>query len=163
MSETLSTHTEIVLFGKVVDDLAILKDGSPDTDRKFIRVYGFSFNGIYSEMASPTLFEVKGEGEDAEDMKVAGPKGSKAFIKDLEAWTVKRSDNAMRLDIDSGTFDEVLIEGAAEEGMGMSGARVSGARVSGARVSGARVSGARVSGARVSGARVSGARLSGED
>ncbi len=168
MAEKLNSHTEIVLFGKVVEDLGILsKDSSNKTkiasSQKFIRVFGFSFNGIYTEMGSATLFAVSGNGTAAKDVKVPGPKGSDAFVKDLRAWTCNRSDDAMRLDIDSGTYDEILIEGAAEEGMGVSGARVSGARVSGARVSGARVSGARVSGARVSGARVSGARLSGED
>ena len=162
MAEELDSHAEIVLFGKVVEDLGILTKNNKKMvisgTRKFARIYGFSFNGIYSEMGSATLFEVHGNGTAAKYVKVPGPpKGSNdAFIDDLKAWTCKRSDDAMRLDIDSGTYDEILIEGAVEEGMGVSGARVSGARVSGARVSGARVSGARVSGARVSGARLSG-------
>lgn len=193
MPETLLSASNIVLFGRVVEDLNIVapkgnKAHSPSmatskgessglqqqlTRRewgnysagsggglaRFARIYGFSYEGAYFEVGVPVLFLVHGEGAPLSEIKVPGPdKDDKNFFEDLRAWAYDRSDDTMRLDIDSGSFEEVLLSTIGEGGPGVSGARVSGARVSGARVSGARVSGARVSGARVSGARISGAR-----
>ena len=79
------------------------------------------------------------------------------FADDLIVWSYDKADYTIRMDVDTGMFEQVLLDlFFGGDGGGPSGARVSGARVSGARVSGARVSGARVSGARVSGARLSG-------
>ncbi|MEM1300127.1 MAG: pentapeptide repeat-containing protein [Pseudomonadota bacterium] len=183
MAETLNTSRKIVLFGRVVEDMAILKmnsQGQPETvtstdssgasvqtnvvDRnsRFIRCYGWNFENMYFEMVSPVLFVVEGPGADPTTVPVIGPDPKQAALyTDLLAWTVDMDTQTNRLDLDSGKFEEVLLADVGDGGGGVSGARVSGARVSGARVSGARVSGARVSGARVSGARVSGARVSG--
>ena len=166
MSEKLQNHSTVVLFGKVVDDLKIepeKKSGSKSNDKpQFARIYGFSYGGAYYEMASATLLVVHGNGTSVSSVDVPGPEsGGDKFIKSLKAWEYDRTAHTMRMDMDSGSIEELLLGDTGDGGPGMSGARVSGARVSGARVSGARVSGARVSGARVSGARVSGARVSG--
>jgi hypothetical protein len=197
MPETLLSASNIVLFGRVVEDLTISapagnKVHSPavatakgsgsdlesqltrtehgdhsakgkETLARFARIYGFSYEGAYFEVGVPVLFLVHGEGFALSDMKVPGPDpDDEPFYKDLRAWSYDRRDETMRLDIDSGSFEDVLLSTiGGDGGPGVSGARVSGARVAGARVSGARVAGARVSGARVSGARVSGARVSG--
>ena len=162
MKETIHTSSKIVIFGRVVDDLTVSvsdADKAAGKDPKFARAYGFTFDGIYLELASPVLFLVDGDGEEADDIALPGPNPrDKKFYADLRAWTVDRSDETVRLDVDSGKFENLLPDTGGDGGAGVSGARVSGARVSGARVSGARVSGARVSGARVSGARGSGAR-----
>ncbi|MCP4316188.1 MAG: hypothetical protein GY789_09260 [Hyphomicrobiales bacterium] len=194
MPETLLSASNIVLFGRVVEDITIAapkgnKSHNPsvamskgtlsglqrqlmrielgevtasgrESLARFARIYGFSYEGAYFEVGVPVLFLVHGDGVAPGDIKVPGPDPEdKNFYNELRAWSYDRSDETMRLDIDSGTFEQTLLSTiGGDGGPGVSGARVSGARVSGARVSGARVSGARVSGARVSGARISGAR-----
>ncbi|MCY6382849.1 pentapeptide repeat-containing protein [Hoeflea prorocentri] len=193
MPETLLSASNIVLFGREVEDINIVAPrgnkahspskatakgsssgiqqqlmreemadaiaGSGKKLARFARIYGFSYEGAYFEVGVPVLFLVHGEGKHPSEIKVPGPDNDdKNFYDDLRAWSYDRGDDTMRLDIDSGSFADLLLSTIGEGGAAVSGARVSGARVSGARVSGARVSGARVSGARVSGARISGAR-----
>ncbi|WP_187428929.1 hypothetical protein ROLI_036400 [Roseobacter fucihabitans] len=162
MSESLFESTSIVLFGREVDDLAIIKKGistattfSKETNQ-FARIYGFTYDATYFEIPTPVLFMMSTKGVKASTVDVPGPNPKeKKFFESLLAWTVKQTDKTVRLDVDQGKFEDVLLSMMLGEGggPGVSGARVSGARVSGARVSGARVSGARVSGARISGAR----------
>jgi uncharacterized protein YjbI with pentapeptide repeats len=76
-----------------------------------------------------------------------------SFANDLMVWSYDKADYTIRMVVETGMFEQVLLDMFFDGGGGVSGARVSGARVSGARVSGARVSGARVSGARVGGPR----------
>ncbi len=166
MPEKLRTQSHVVLFGKIVDDLKV-DDGKKETDTgkaRVARVYGYSFGGVYHEMMGAALIVVHGKGTPALSSDVPGPHldDDNPFYKSLQVWTYDHSDQTTRLDVESGTFEQVLLADGGDGGPGVSGARVSGARVSGARVSGARVSGARVSGARVSGARISGARDAGD-
>ena len=159
MKESLNTSAHIVLFGREVDDLAVVSAGRANqvlskTEGQFARIYGFTYDGVYFEIPTPVLFMVKGKGEKADSVPVPGPHPrDKKFFADLRAWVVKQSDETVRLDVDQGKFEDVLLAMTADGVNGVSGARVSGARVSGARVAGARVSGARISGARISGAR----------
>ncbi len=137
--ETLKTSDEIVLFGRKVDDLDITDTSASEI---FARVYGFTYDAVYVELLTPVLFLVDGEGEDASKATVPGPDPrNTGFIGSLKIWTVKRTDKTIRLDVDNGRFERVLLESAGDAGGGASS--VSGARVSGARVSGARISGAR--------------------
>ena len=166
MSETLKTSEEVVLFGRNVEDMAITTGAGAartiDVNERIIRVYGVTFDSVYYEMTAPVMFVVKGDGEDLQNVPVPGPNPKQAaFYATLKAWVVNKDHEAIRLDVETGKYEDVLLAGLDDGSSPMSGARVSGARVSGARVAGARVSGARVSGARVSGARVSGARVSG--
>ncbi|MFK7944889.1 MAG: pentapeptide repeat-containing protein [Paracoccaceae bacterium] len=167
MSEMLKTSDEIVLFGRMVEDMAMTTGTGAartvDQSQRIIRVYGLTFDAVYYEMTAPVMFVVGEEGKDIDTVAVPGPNPKQVkFYNSLKVWTVKKDGDAARLDIETGKYEDVLLAGL-DDGAGgaVSGARVSGARVAGARVSGARVSGARVSGARVSGARVSGARVSG--
>lgn len=162
MSEKLQNLTEVVLFGKIVEDLEI-DSGKKSRDKpKLARIYGFSYDGSYYEMAATTMIVVHGNGTPASSAQVAGPtSGGEKFLKSLNTWEYDLTSPSMRLDVSTGSIEDLLMGDSGDGGPGMSGARVSGARVSGARVSGARVAGARVSGARVAGARVSGARVSG--
>ncbi|MCV0428279.1 MAG: pentapeptide repeat-containing protein [Roseibium sp.] len=164
MSEKLNSSSTIVLYGKIVEDLKVVPEkkgtsGPAGSGPAIARIYGFSFGGAYYEMGSAVLFAVEGKGELASKVEVPGPglDDDDPFYKSLRCWSYDKSAQTLRMDLDTGTFEQVLLSDA-DGGMGVSGARVSGARVSGARVSGARVSGARVSGARISGARLSGAR-----
>ena len=160
MAESILGVSKITLFGRVVDDIAI----KPAGKKKFARVYGFTYGGAYFDLSGPTMFLVEGDGIAANKVKEPGPgyDDDDPFYKDLKAWTCDQNDSTVRLDYETGRFEQTLLGLVDEEMLAeVSGARVGGARVGGARVSGARVAGARVSGARVSGARVSGARVSG--
>ncbi len=148
----------------------------PEKSPRFARIYGFSYEGAYYELEWPALFLVHGPGQAAE---VAAGGGAAAaagdpsrtglaesdfdFAANLMVWSYDRADLSIRLDVDSGSFEQILLELIFGGGGGsVSGARVSGARVAGARVSGARVAGARVAGARVAGARARGGRDDGD-
>ena len=199
MPETLLSPSNVLLFGRIVEDLDVvipdrppIPPGTPDPrhgpftiDRTgpnrfletqlgaaanpaFARIYGFSYEGRYYDLPWPTLFLVHGPGEPAETPPE--PRVSRApeepdhsgmaaqdfsFADNLMVWSYDRADLSIRMDVDSGSLEQILLDLVLGGGGGPS---VSGARVSGARVAGARVSGARVSGARVAGARVRGGR-----
>lgn len=187
MTESLLNASSITLFGRVVDDITIgsrkapsetptgivsdLQEAlenrigtkaSPDKAH-FARVYGFSYGGVYHEILRPMLFLVHGDGVPSRDVKQPGPDTEDSpFYGDLRAWAYDHSEQTMRLDVDSGRFEQVLLELIGDEALiqamrhSVSGSRVSGSRVSGSRVSGSRVSGSRVSGSRVSGSRIDG-------
>jgi hypothetical protein len=151
--------------------------GSPPTSQAVLaRIYAFSYGGHFYELSVPSIFLVHGSGEDVTPtvpvQKGKGKPGDLAgegavapgtvdetgvpakgwdFMEDIRMWQYDKGDFSMRLDVDSGQFEQILLEATIQPESYFGGARVSGARVSGARVSGARVSGARVSGARVGG------------
>jgi hypothetical protein len=137
------------------------------------RIYSFSFEGAYYQLPRPALFLVHGWGTPIGNWDVnstmdqAGVVGREwdfsgnTFPSDLVSWEYEKGDFSLRLDLDAGPFEQILLQMALRAGAGVSGAGVSGAGVSGAGVSGAGVSGAGVSGAGVSGAGVSGAGVSG--
>lgn len=159
MSESLFTSASIVLFGREVDDLAVIKKGLSTATTfskeksQFARIYGFSYDGAYYEIPTPVLYLMHTEGAKASTVDVPGPDPKeKKFFESLLAWTVKRTDETVQLDLDQGKFEDLLLGGTGSVGSRVSGAKVSGAKVSGAKVSGAKVSGARVSGARNNGA-----------
>ncbi len=154
-------------------------DSDPARAPRLARIYAFSYEGTYYELEWPALFLVHGPGAAAE--AGAGGAGTSAvpgdpsrtglsqtdfeFAANLRVWSYDRADLSIRLDVDSGSFEQILLDVIFGGGGGgsMSGARVSGARVAGARVAGARVAGARVAGARVAGARARGGRDDGGD
>ncbi len=154
-------------------------------DGSFARIYGFSYDGTYYDLARPLLFLIHGDGQPAvlssNITTAGGPPDVKTeanlaraprtpsdigvaaadfeFADAIRVWSYDKSDFTICLDVDSGMFEDVLLAPFfSGDGFGLSGAKVSGAKVSGAKVSGAKVSGARVSGAKISGAKLSGAR-----
>ena len=77
MSERLLSFSEVILYGRLVEDLQIVESGSGDSKGKgggknppkelsgvknptFARIYGFSYDGAYYELPSPALFLVDG-------------------------------------------------------------------------------------------------------
>jgi hypothetical protein len=131
----------------------------------FARIYGFSYEGTYYDLPRPVLYLVHGPGQPVSQARPgAGPgnvnvarapvqpsQGGVAaadfeFADDVMVWSYDKADYTIRMDVETGMFEDVLLDILGGGGPGVSGARVSGARVSGARVSGARVSGARLSG-----------------
>jgi len=141
------------------------------------RIYAFSFEGQFYAIPRPPIFLVHGSGtpvgnwvgpSTVDQAGVAGREwdfsgnwdqtaGGHPGPNDLYYWEYEKGDFSLRLDLEAGPFEQILLQMALRGGAGVSGAGVSGAGVSGAGVSGAGVSGAGVSGAGVSGAGVSGA------
>jgi hypothetical protein len=147
-------------------------DSQLDDDARFARIYGFSYEGTYYELPNPTLFLVHGKGEsatgtDATNENRPGNLASRApndpslggvgaadfqIADDIRVWAYDKADYTIRMDVDTGMFEQVLLDIFFGGGDAMiSGAKVSGAKVSGAKVSGAKVSGAKVSGAKARG------------
>ena len=190
MSETLLSLSEVLLFGRVmedmefkykkpsgshqsprldpknglnselVDQLSVDKAKLEDAGPRFARIYGFSYEGAYYDLDAPTIMLVHGPGVKVDDDSVDG--GGEATT-DREF-----ADDVMAWSYDKGDFSVRLesVTGSIEDilldmEIGTGVGAISGGRVSGGRVSGGRVSGGRVSGGRVSGGRVSGGRVSG--
>ena len=138
---------------------------------RFARVYGFSYEGTYYELPRPVLFLVHGDGVEATEYRT-GKKGmanrARApgdpsltglaaadfdYADELKVWSYDKADYTIRMDVDTGMFEQVLLNIFFSDPNSASGPRVAGAMVSGAMVSGARVSGAMLSGARYPGRR----------
>jgi hypothetical protein len=116
----------------------------------------WDFSGNYDPTYNPGSSAGSARTEDARSRK-ASPPPPPPSTTDIYYWEYEKGDFSLRLDVEAGPFEQILLQMALRGGGGVSGAGVSGAGVSGAGVSGAGVSGAGVSGAGVSGAGVSGA------
>lgn len=213
MAESLLSTTNVLLYGRVLDDLQIAHPEVPspfhdgpaadcpgvevhqqglganrflreqlehrgpedvdeeerDFDARLARIYGFSYEGQYFDLAVPAIFLVHGEGAIAERPVGDRPRASRApevadrsgtgaqehsFSDDMRVWSYDKGDFSLRMDVDAGPLDQILLE--AELALETAQAQHSGARVSGARARGARVGGGRVGGGRVGGGRVGG-------
>ena len=125
------------------------------------RIYGFSFEGHYYDIVRPAIFVVHGPGVAVDATKPPtfrsrAPAGVDVtgvgtqdyqFSDDMTMWEYDKADYSIRLDVETGMFEQILLEAELDEESieaFYSGQR---ARVSGQR---ARVSGQR---ARVSGQR----------
>jgi hypothetical protein len=144
-----------------------------DVDARFARIYGFSYEGAYYELPNSTLFLVHGDGESATDGNQPGSLASRApndpsqsgvgaadfqIANDIMVWAYDKADYTIRMDVESGMFEQVLLDVMFDGGGpgGIAGANVRGANVRGANVRGANVRGANVRGANVRGANVRG-------
>lgn len=196
MPETLLSPSNVVLFGRIVEDLDVVVPNRPppappppgpdprhgpfamdrtgpnrfletqlaDPNVAFARIYGFSYEGRYYDLPWPTLFLVHGPGVPAETVPGAGrvsrapeePDHTGMAAQDfsladnLMAWSYDRADLSIRMDVDSGSFEQILLDLILGGGGGPS---VSGVRARGPSVSGVRVRGVRVAGVRARGGR----------
>lgn len=183
MPETLLSHSNIWLYGRVVEDLNIAGSHNPfvqarvsqnnfvenqltGEDANFARIYGISYEGTYYELPWPVILLVHGDGAEAESAPGAARvarapdnpdrsgQGAQdfSFADELRVWAYDRADFSIRIDVESGTFEELLI-GLLGDGEypSVSGAKVRGAKVQGAKVRGAKVRGAKVRGAKLRG------------
>ncbi|WP_170516187.1 hypothetical protein [Ruegeria atlantica] len=191
MPETLLSFSEVLIFGRVLEDLDYepkTKTGKGNNKHlgaqfadvgndkaQFAKIYGFAYEGTYYDLPEPVIFLVHGDGTPVNGANnLPGNLASRAPTEP-SVGGVAAADFQIANDIKVWNYDKAdqtmrmdVMTGQFEQVLldiyfGFDSPAVSGARVSGARVSGARVSGARVSGARVSGARVSGARARGSD
>jgi len=92
------------------------------------RIYAFSYEGQYYDMQRPTVFLVHGGGVDPEGPPFRTPKqegdisrsppnvertgvGTQSgnFARGMRAWAYDRADFTIRLDVETGSFDNVLL------------------------------------------------------
>lgn len=123
-------------------------DNKGDKESGLARIYAFSFEGGLYELARPAIFLVHGPGFDPDEpaptnvdglveyKRLARSPGSSgmtglglqrgAFAKDMRVWAYDKSDLSLRLDMDTGTFEQLLLEQEAFADSGALG-RSSGA------------------------------------
>jgi hypothetical protein len=129
----------------------------------FARIYGFSFEGHYYDLPRPVIILVDGPGNPVAlpDPSI-GQTDEAAHVWDFSSqlfeWNYDKMQMTIRLDLDSGPLQDIVLARALGERASASG---SGAYGSGAYGSGAYGSGAYGSGAYGSGAYGSGAYGSG--
>jgi hypothetical protein len=81
-------------------------------------IMAFSYEGRYTPLDAPALFLVKTKGESVNEGKpldlkrlgLAQIKGIIAFDPDLKFWAYDRSDQTVRLNICSGTLQQLVID-----------------------------------------------------
>jgi hypothetical protein len=133
-------------------------------DATLARIYSFSYEGYYYDLPKPAIFVVHGPGVAADlvlkhdpDKRLARtpagidrtgraePEQSPSY--DLKVWVYDKGDFSLRLDVESGPFEQILLDAAlASESLtsAYSGAQARGAQARGAQARGAQ---ARISGA----------------
>lgn len=132
-----------------------------DPAARLARIFSFSFEGAMYDLARPSLFLVQGTGNEidlpqppAEYRRLARTPGRITrtglgwqdgdFAMDMRVWIYDKGDFSMRLDVETGSLEHILLD--AELSEDASGGRSSGGRSSGGRSSGGRSSGGRSSG-----------------
>jgi hypothetical protein len=188
MVETLLSPSNVLLYGREMRDITLTRSdeatqpAAPETvprkgennffarqlqapEARLARIYGFSYEGHYYDLARPAIFLVHGPGTDPEAFRPAnalpGARFDRApadadrtgvaqtggsFSEDIRVWSYDKGDFSVRLDIETGPLDQILLDcelrpesvdvsysGASARASGAS-ARLSGAS---ARLSGA--------------------------
>jgi hypothetical protein len=92
---------------------------------RLARIYAFSFEGHYYDLPKPVIFLVHGEGSDPEAVRPANSRAGRApadadrtgvasspgsFSEDIRVWTYDKGDFSLRLDPDTGTLEQILLE-----------------------------------------------------
>ncbi|TIL72865.1 MAG: hypothetical protein E5Y65_28235 [Mesorhizobium sp.] len=169
-NETLLGVSSVYLFGRLLEDVT-LKGGDTygnlprpgnnnflrrqlehvagpaekeHPDACLARIFSFSFEGAFYELAPPAIFLVHGAGLDPDDppptdadnevayKRLSRVPGSSArtglgfqigaFSKDMKVWIYDKSDHSLRLDAETGSLEQILLSGEAHGGgMGRSG------------------------------------------
>ncbi len=190
MPETLLSPSNILLYGRVVQDLKVvqpqhspfvpgakrgganreLADQLAEEDATFARIYGFSYEGTYYDLPRPMLFLVHGAGFSvtqnspkntvAENGKPATPIPGAAPQQARAPGEPSISGMAAT---DVQFSDEIMVWSydKSDQTIRMDTEAGEFEEVLLAMFFGGGVSGAKVSGAKVSGAKVSGAKISG--
>ncbi|MES0824877.1 hypothetical protein [Ruegeria sp. SCP11] len=188
MTETLLSFSEVLIFGRVIEDLKYEDKGkrkkgnnkhldeqfkkSGNDDPVFAKIYGFAYEGTYYDLPEPAIFLVHGTGTSATGLAAGtsnkpGDLASRAPNNPTKSG-VAAADYQMADDIMYWNYDKAdqtmrmdVTTGMFEQVLLDIYFGFDSPAISGAKVSGAKVSGAKVSGAKVSGAKVSGAKVSG--
>lgn len=155
MPETLLSPSNLLLYGRLVEDIQIvhkdtdaqkrkdeeeihrpfvaprtgvnqlLEDQLSDPAAQFARIYAFSYEGHYYDLAKPALFLVHGDGQPAErvaDVDPRAPRGLEgadrtgvaatdlSWSDDMRVWSYDKGDFSIRLDIETGPLDQILLD-----------------------------------------------------
>jgi hypothetical protein len=173
--ESLLTPSGIKLFGREFKALTLadvppkirsgnnfLHEQLAADGARLARIYGFSYQGQYFDLASPVVFLVHKEG--VAPTKAAGSTGIAAkdwdFAGDILMWEYDQADFTVRIDIESGPLEDLLLAAELDSGMaevGSAGAHARGAHARGAHARGAHARGAHARGAHARGAHARGA------
>jgi hypothetical protein len=143
-NETLLQVSSIFLFGREMEDLVLNRTGfSPpperlprggsnlfiqkqleNADATLARIYAYSYEGGFYELAKPTIFLVHGRGRDPEFPPAVDARATRApgiseqtglasqigsFAKDMKVWAYDKGDFTIRMDVLTGPFDEMLL------------------------------------------------------
>ena len=124
MPETLLAASETKLFGRILSGLAVdvsghtglgdnlfVKKQLEAADAQFARIYAFTFEGQYYVLPKPAIFLVHGDGVAADDVPGVAAKDWN-FVDDIRAWSYDKADFSIRLDIETGPLDKILLEEA---------------------------------------------------
>lgn len=134
---------------------------------RLARIFAFSFEGTMYDLARPSLFLVQGTGHDVDAPLPTGNKSRLArapgrisrtgvgwqdgdFAMDMRVWIYDKGDFSMRLNIETGSFDHILLDAELDQETWASGGR-SGSGRSGSGRSGSGRSGSGRSGSGRSG------------
>ena len=150
MPETLESVSCVKLFGRVVTDLNIGAPPAPSpgppapppvqppnlgtnlflqgqlraAGATIARIYGFSYEGHYYDLARPALFLVHGPGQVAERPGPPPNRGARApdetdrtgiaytpksFSEDMRVWAYDKGDLSIRFDVETGSFEQILL------------------------------------------------------
>ena len=132
-----------------------LKQQLDAPDAGLARIYGFSFEGHHYDLSKPVIMLVHGPGVAIAATPTSIDEADEAardweFAGGLSYWEYDKSDFSLRLDVETGPFEQILLDamlsGGGRSFYGGAEARISGAEARGAE---ARISGAE---ARISGA-----------
>lgn len=139
MSENLAKTSGILLFGRVVEDIQITAARGSGSSAKratksasleqqgagnplaaqiaaegscLARIYAFSYEGHYYDLSKPALFLVHGAGDlVTQAVEHTGlPASGRDFAPDIRVWGYDKSDISVRLDPETGTFEQILLE-----------------------------------------------------
>jgi len=139
MSENLARASTILLFGRVVEDIQISAARGSGASAKraarsaslehagpshalaeqiaaegscLARIYAFSYEGAYYELSRATLYLVHGAGDAVvESVETSGSAASAGkFGSDVRVWAYDKADLSVRLDVETGTLEQILLE-----------------------------------------------------
>jgi hypothetical protein len=126
VAETLLAASEIQLYGRIVSGLSVDLTGHASLgdnlfvrkqleapDAQFARIYAFSYEGQYYVLPKPAIFLVHGDGVAADDVPGVAAK-SWTLVSDVRAWPYDKGDFSIRLDIETGPLDKILLEDAVK-------------------------------------------------
>jgi hypothetical protein len=96
---------------------------------RLARIYGFSYEGHYYDLARPAIFLVHGRGSDPEAFRPGTERSesrgdrapadadrtgiaytASAFSHDMRVWSYDKGDFSLRLDPESGPLEQILLQ-----------------------------------------------------
>jgi hypothetical protein len=153
MPETLLSPSSVLLYGRRLDDIALVNPGNVPNlptmpqrmggnnflqqqlqapGARLARIYAFAYEGQYYELARPAIFLVHGPGLDVEAERPGGgfsfdrlarapghadqtgmASSSANFSEDIRVWSYDKGDFSIRLEVDTGPFEQILLDAEA--------------------------------------------------